>query len=119
MGRLPGAIGKDCLGDAPVNDSPIPQRDTAAPQIDPAIEQRVRTRYGRVLSEAEIREFCLFEQARPGWPAWPHVGWAAGTHIIYTRRELSSMGVLFAGTMAELSDKVDEWRANDSTRWMP
>ena len=118
MGRLPGAIGKDCLGDAPVNDSPIPQRDTAAPQIDPAIEQRVRTRYGRVLSEAEIREFCLFEQARPGWHAWPHVGWP-DAHIIYARREFSVMNVIVAESMAELAVKVDEWIADQSERWMP
>ena len=102
-----------------MNDSPTPQRDTDAPEIDPAIEQRVRTHYGRVLTEAEIREFCLFEQERPNWHAWPHVGWAAGTHIIYARREFSAMNVIVAESMGELAEKVDEWIADGSTRWMP
>ena len=101
-----------------MNESPPPPRGTGAPQIDPAIEQRVRTHYGRVLTEAEIREFCLFEHARPGWHAWPHVGWAAGTHIIYARREFSAMNVIVAKSMDELAGKVDEWTAGHS-RWMP
>jgi hypothetical protein len=102
-----------------VNESPAPRRDADALEVDPAIEQRVRTHYGRVLSEAEIREFCLFEQERPNWRAWPHVGWAAGTHIIYARREFSAMNVIVAESMAELAGKVAEWTAGHSTPWMP
>ena len=96
-----------------MNEFPAPQRDTDAPEIDPAIEQRIRTRYGRVLSEAEIREFCLFEQERPNWHAWPHVGWP-DIHIIYARREFSAMNVIVAKSMAELADKVDEYIADRS-----
>jgi hypothetical protein len=102
-----------------VNEPATPPRDTAAPEIEPAVGQRVRTLYGRVLSEAEIREFCLFEQERPNWHAWPHVGWAAGTHIIYARREFSAMNVIVAKSMDELADKVDAWIAGRSERWMP
>ena len=101
-----------------MSESPNSRRDTDAPEVDPAIEQRIRTRYGRVLSEAEIKEFCLFEHARPGWHAWPHVGWP-DIHIIYARREFSAMNVIVAKSMAELADKVDEHIADRSERWMP
>jgi hypothetical protein len=102
-----------------VNESPAPQRDTDAPEIDPAIVERVRKLYGHVLTDDEIRQFAAFEQERPNWHCWPHVGWAAGTHIIYARRGFSATSVIVAETMAELADAVDDYIADLSSRWMP
>jgi hypothetical protein len=107
------------VGGAQVNETIDPLGDSQdessaqsrSEDLDKAIEQRIRAHYGRVLSEDEIREFCLFEQARPNWRAWPHVGWATGTHIIYARREFSVMNVIVAETMDDLAGKVDEWIA--------
>jgi hypothetical protein len=62
---------------------------------------------------------AAFEQERPHWHCWPHVGWAFGAKIIYARREWSCMRVITAENMAELADAVDEYIADLSSRWMP
>jgi hypothetical protein len=69
---------------------------------------RVRSLYGRVLSDEDIQAFAAVEAEFPLWQLWPHLGWP-DVRLIYARRLNTGMRVIMENSTDEVRVKIKEW----------
>lgn len=102
-------------GDRPgyISSIKAPWEVTPPPPPDPAGQlaskiAEVKRVYGLVWDDDMVREVAQVQIDHPGWSLWPHIGWGAGTQIIYVKRLNHGMNVIMVKSTEEAREAISE-----------